>query len=228
VEAIIFDCDGVLVDSEAIYVDAELEFIARAGVRFERGAYIQTFMGLAPDEWRRLLSAEMRARTGRAPAAGFFTSLDASVMEAFEEGLTALPGARAAVAGVRALRCVASSTPLERLTWKLQRTGLLDLFTPHLFSSDMVPHGKPAPDLFLHAAATLGVDPRHCIVVEDSINGIRAARAAGMGAIGFAGGTHCLDGHAADLTASGADVVIDAFADLGAAIDMLTIDCVDG
>ena len=220
-EAIIFDCDGVLVDSEAIYVDAELEFIARAGVRFERGAYIRTFMGLAPDEWRRRLSAEMRARTGRSPAPGFFVSLDAFVMEAFEAGLAALPGARKAVANVRALRCVASSTPLERLTWKLQRTGLLDLFTPHLFSADMVSRGKPAPDLFVHAAATLGVEPRHCIVVEDSVNGIRAARAAGMGAIGFTAGTHCLDGHAADLVANGADVVIDAFADLDAAIDLV-------
>jgi HAD superfamily hydrolase (TIGR01509 family) len=228
VDAIIFDCDGVLVDSEAIYVDAELEFIARAGARFERGAYIQTFMGLAPDDWRRLLSAEMRARTGRAPAAGFFTALDAFVMEAFEAGLVALPGARQAVANVRALRCVASSTPLERLTWKLQRTGLLDLFTPHLFSADMVSRGKPAPDLFVHAAATLGVDPRNCVVVEDSVNGIRAARAAGMEAIGFTAGTHCLDGHAVDLKANGANVVIDTFADLGAAIDMLTIGCVDG
>jgi HAD superfamily hydrolase (TIGR01509 family) len=222
VEAVIFDCDGVLVDSEAIYIDAELEYLAGAGVRFERAGYVQAFMGLSPVEWRRRLSAEMLARTGRVPAAGFFTTLDAFVMEAFETRLTALPGAREAVAGLDMVRCVASSTPLERLTWKLRRTGLLDLFAPHLFSAEMVPRGKPAPDLFLHAATTLGVDPRRCVVVEDSVNGVRAARAAGMRAVGFTAGSHCLDGHDATLVAGGADVVIDAFADLRATLDRLS------
>lgn len=224
VEAIIFDCDGVLIDSEAIYIDAELEFLAGAGVRYERAAYVQTFMGLAPDEWRTRLGVEMRTRTGRPPAPGFFASLDAFVMRAFEARLTALPGAREVVAGLDVPRCVASSSPMESLTWKLRHTGLLDLFTPHLFSADMVTRGKPAPDLFLHAATTLGVDPQRCVVVEDSVNGVLAARAAGMGVIGLTAGAHCLDGHAAALTAKGADVVIEAFADLRAAVDRLAHD----
>jgi HAD superfamily hydrolase (TIGR01509 family) len=218
VELIIFDCDGVLIDSEAIYIDAEMRHLADAGVRFERAAYVRTYMGLAPDEWRARLATEMRARTGRPPAADFFGSLDSFVAQAITTRLRALPGARDAVGGLDLQRCVASSTPLERLRWKLQHTGLLDLFVPHLFSAEMVTRGKPAPDLFLHAAAMLGVAPRRCVVVEDSVNGVRAARAAGMGVIGLTAGAHCLDGHAATLRAEGADVVIDTFADLDAAV----------
>jgi HAD superfamily hydrolase (TIGR01509 family) len=222
VEAVIFDCDGVLVDSEVIYIDAELDHLAAVGVRFDRATYVRTFMGLSPDEWRARLSDELLARTGRAPDAGFFVTLDAVVTEAFRARLVAMPGAAQAVAALDMARGVASSTPLDRLTWKLRRTGLLDHFAPHVFSADMVPRGKPAPDLFLHAAAALGVDPLRCVVVEDSANGVRAARAAGMRVIGFTAGGHCLDGHAATLTSSGADVVIDAFADLRAAIDRLS------
>jgi HAD superfamily hydrolase (TIGR01509 family) len=222
VELIIFDCDGVLVDSEAVYVDAELQFLADAGVRFERTAYMRAFMGLAPDEWRKRLGAEMQARTGRPIAADFFGSLDAFVTRALATRLRALPGARDAIGGLDMLRCVASSTPLERLRWKLQHTGLLDLFAPHVFSAEMVPRGKPAPDLFLHAAASLGVDPRRCVVVEDSVNGVLAGRAAGMRVIGLTAGAHCLDGHAAALQAGGADVVIDTFADLRPALSGLS------
>jgi len=224
VDAVVFDCDGVLVDSEVVYIDAELEYLAGAGVRVERAAYVEEYLGLAPAEWRMRLSAEMLARTGHPPAAGFFAALDAFVLRAFEARLAPLPGARAAVAGLDLVRCVASSTPLERLTWKLRRTGLLDLFAPHVFSAEMVPRGKPAPDLFLHAAAALGIVPQRCAVVEDSVNGVRAARAAGMRVIGFTAGAHCLDGHDGTLMAAGAETVVDAFADLRAAIDGLPCD----
>jgi HAD superfamily hydrolase (TIGR01509 family) len=221
VDAIIFDCDGVLVDSETICVDAELRFLADAGVEFERAAYIQEFMGLTVDEWRTRLGPQIAVRTGRPVAADFFASLDAVVMRTMSMHLTALPGIREAVASLDLSQCVASSTALERLTWKLQHTGLLDLFAPHVFSAEMVANGKPAPDLFLHAAAMLGVDPSHCVVVEDSVNGVLAGRAAGMAVIGFTAGGHCLDGHGESLAENGADVVIDAFADLESAVGQL-------
>ena len=221
VDAIIFDCDGVLVDSEAICVDAELTFLADAGMQFERAAYMQEYMGLTVDEWRTRLGVQIRAHTGKAVATDFFASLDAFVMRMMSLHLTALPGIHEAVASLDLPRCVASSTTFERLMWKLRHTGLLDLFAPHVFSAEMVANGKPAPDLFLHAAATLGVDPLRCVVVEDSVNGVRAGRAAGMAVIGFTAGGHCLDGHAASLAANGADVVIDAFADLEGTVDRL-------
>jgi HAD superfamily hydrolase (TIGR01509 family) len=218
VEMVVFDCDGVLIDSETIYVDAELRFLARAGVRYDRATYIRTYMGLSPGEWRERLSVHVPERTGRPLPGDFFDALDAFVVEAFESALVAVPGVRGAVADLYAARCVASSTPLQRLSWKLEHTGLLDLFAPNIFSAEMVERGKPQPDLFLHAARTMGVDPGRCVVVEDSANGVRAGKAAGMAVIGFAGGGHCLDGHGAMLTASGADTVIDTFADLQAAL----------
>lgn len=218
---VIFDCDGVLVDSEAIYIDAELQFLAHAGVPADRDIYMRTFMGLSPDEWRERLSAHVLRQTGRPLSGDFFETLDAFVVEAFETALIALPGVRRAVVDLDASSCVASSTPLARLSWKLERTGLLDLFAPNIFSAEMVARGKPQPDLFLHAAATMGVDPLRCVVIEDSANGVRAGKAAGMAVIGFAGGGHCLDGHGAMLVTSGADTVIDAFADLPAALAAL-------
>jgi len=218
VEMVVFDCDGVLIDSEIIYVDAELRFLARAGVRYDRATYIRTYMGLSPGEWRERLSAHVPERTGRPLPPDFFDTLDAFVVEAFESALVAVPGVRGAVAALDAARCVASSTPLQRLAWKLEHTGLLDLFAPNIFSAEMVARGKPQPDLFLHAARAMGADPGRCVVVEDSANGVRAGKAAGMAVVGFAGGGHCLGGHAAMLTASGADAVIDTFADLHAAL----------
>ena len=215
---IVFDCDGVLIDREAIYVDAELRFLAEAGAVFDRQAYVRTFVGLSPADWRERLGAQVVQRTGRPLPADFFTALDAYVMEGFAVALAPMPGVRRALGELEAARCVASSTPLARLSWKLEHTGLADLFAPHVFSAEMVARGKPAPDLFLHAARTMGVDPQRCAVVEDSVNGIRAGRAAGMAVVGFAGGGHCLDGHAAALSGAGADVVIDTFADLDGAL----------
>lgn len=217
-DAIIFDCDGVLVDSEVICLDAELQFLADAGMPFERATYAEEFMGLTIPEWQSRVAVQIEERTGRRVAPEFFASLDAEVMRRMAAHLTALPGIRDAVAGLDLPRCVASSSSSERLVWKLQRTGLLELFVPHVFSAELVAIGKPAPDLFLHAAAALGVEPSRCVVVEDSVNGVLAGRAAGMAVIGFTAGGHCLDGHGALLAANGADVVISASAELHDAI----------
>lgn len=215
---IIFDCDGVLVNSEEIYIAAELEFLAEIGAVFERGAYMQSFMGLSPRMWREKLQPAVETNIGRALPADFFDRLHAFAVQRIEAGLAAMPGARETIDSITALRCVASSTPLERLRWKLQHTGLSDLFAPHIFSSDMVKNGKPAPDLFLHAAATMGVDPMDCLVVEDSANGVLAGKAAGMKVVGLTAGGHCLDGHADILSSSGADVIVESYAALPAAL----------
>ncbi len=210
---LIFDCDGVLVDSEAIAVDAEMAFLAAAGVHHERATYVRRFVGLAPGDWHRQLHDDHHDQLGAAPPPGFFADLDAHVRSAVEAGVTAIPGARAAAAAARR-RCVASSTPLPRLLWKLRHTGLADLFDGAVFSADAVEHGKPAPDLFLLAAERMGVRAATCTVVEDSVNGVRAGLAAGMRVIGFTGGGHCTDDHAATLVEVGAHAVIAGFADL--------------
>jgi HAD superfamily hydrolase (TIGR01509 family) len=218
---IVFDCDGVLINSEEIYVAAEMDFLSRIGAQFERETYMRSFMGLSPAEWREKLESAVKSETGRPLPAGFHDELGAFVLERLEADLAAMPGAFDAIGAIKSLRCVASSTPLSRLRWKLERAGLSDLFTPHIFSSDMVRKGKPAPDLFLHAAATMGIEPYECLVVEDSANGVLAGKAAGMQVIGFIGGKHCPLGHRSALLECGAGAIVEDFRDLNAAIDAL-------
>jgi beta-phosphoglucomutase-like phosphatase (HAD superfamily) len=115
-------------------------------------------------------------------------------------------------------RCVASSSSLQRIALALEVTGLSEFFGGHVFSSTMVARGKPAPDLFLHAANAMGFDPETCVVIEDSVNGIKAARSAGMRALGFLGGVHCPPAHGGELLAGGADLVCRDSAELATAL----------
>jgi HAD superfamily hydrolase (TIGR01509 family) len=221
-ELVIFDCDGVLIDSERIYIDSEIQFLSDAGFHFERRAYMEAFMGLSHNDWHAKLETTAQERNGQPLPEDFFESLHAFTMQRFETELEAIPGVRGAVSSLELTCCVASSTPLPNLHWKLEHTGIADLFSAGVFSSDMVAHGKPAPDLFLHAAASLGVEPDRCIVVEDSANGVLAGQAAGMKVIGFTGGGHCPPDHETILRNKGAEAVIDNFAKLASTIARVT------
>ncbi len=132
-----------------------------------------------------------------------------------------MKGARAAIESIEMPRCGASSSSPEGLQWKLKHTNLIDLFEPNLFSTQLVENGKPAPDLFLLAADRMGVPPSECVVIEDSSNGVRAGRSAGMKTIGFTAGSHCLDDHGDTLLADGADMIVDSYEMLPAAIGQL-------
>ena len=218
---VIFDCDGVLINSEEIYLTSEIEFLSKAGFQVERGAYMEAFMGLSPDAWRVKIGAAARERNGHPLPENFFESLHTFIMKRFESEIRSISGVRSVVSNLESLCCVASSTPLPELQWKLEHAGIADLFAPNIFSADMVDRGKPAPDLFLHAAATLAIEPRRCVVVEDSVNGVVAGKAAGMKVIGFTGGDHCPPDHETILMNNGAQVVIDDFAKLGSTISRL-------
>lgn len=211
---IIFDCDGVLVNSEEIYIAGELEFLAQVGAVFEQATYMRSFMGLSPAMWREKLRPAVERNIGTLLPADFFDRMQVSAASRIETDLAALPDAYRVIDALPAMRCVASSTPSARLRWKLRHTGLIDLFAPHVFSSDMVENGKPAPDLFLHAAATVGIDPADCFVVEDSANGVLAGKAAGMRVVGLTAGRHCLAGHGDILLECGADAIVESYAAL--------------
>jgi HAD superfamily hydrolase (TIGR01509 family) len=136
--------------------------------------------------------------------------------------LLAIPGIRAAVEALPVPYCVASSSDGERIAFMLRKTALWDLFDGRVFSTTMVRHGKPAPDLFLLAAATMGIPPAQCLVIEDSVSGIAAAKAAGMTAWGFTGGSHfSVVDRTQDLLAAGADGILSAIAELPASLARL-------
>jgi HAD superfamily hydrolase (TIGR01509 family) len=122
--------------------------------------------------------------------------------------LTEVPGATQAVAALKLPKAIASSGSLQGLERKLKQTRLWEHFVPHVYSADHVTHAKPAPDLFLHAAAALGVAPADCLVLEDSVNGVVAARAAGMTVWGFLGGGHAHDRLGARLIEAGAQRLV--------------------
>jgi HAD superfamily hydrolase (TIGR01509 family) len=184
IELVIFDCDGVLVDSEPIAVRIDVEMLAEVGVEMSEAEVIKLFLGRSPE----VLLAETEARLGGRAPEGWFERGQARLREAFEADLVPVPGIETALDAIDVATCVASSSGHELLRLKLELTGLYERFAGAIFSAADVANGKPAPDLFLHAARQIGVDPSSCVVVEDSPYGVQAARAAGMDALGYAGG----------------------------------------
>ncbi|TIS60234.1 HAD family hydrolase [Mesorhizobium sp.] len=185
-ELVIFDCDGVLVDSEALSVSALLGMIALAGGSVSEDAAYEHFLGKSMKSVREILGRDF----GLEITDAHLTTMRAELMRKFREELQPMPGIAQVLPRLRVPRCVASSGTLDRIRHALDVTGLLGLLEPHLFSAAMVERGKPAPDLFLHAASRMGAVPQNCLVVEDSPAGIEAARAAGMRVFAFTGGSH--------------------------------------
>jgi HAD superfamily hydrolase (TIGR01509 family) len=198
---VIFDCDGVLVDSELIGCRVEAEELTRLGLVVTSEEILARFTGATAAETFRTLEAEH----GRPLPAGFVPQIKQAVLAAFERELQPVAGIAAALDRIALPVCVASSSDPMRIEHSLKVAGLLERFAPHLFSAAAVERGKPAPDLFLHAAARMGVAPRDCVVVEDSSRGVQAGVAAGMRVLGFAGASHCGPEHGASLRAAGAD-----------------------
>lgn len=183
-ELVIFDCDGVLVDSEPISVRLDVEMLAELGLTMTAEEVIERFVGRSPEVIVQAVEAEL----GRPPPDGWFERGEEELRKRFEAELEPVPGIVEALGRITLPACVASSSPPERLRFKLELTGLYDRFAGHIFSASEVANGKPAPDLFLHAADRMGVEPAGCVVVEDSRYGVQAARAAGMDVLGYAGG----------------------------------------
>ncbi|MER8801738.1 HAD family hydrolase [Mesorhizobium sp. M0998] len=185
-ELVIFDCDGVLVDSEMLSVSALLEMIALAGGNVSEDIAYEHFLGKSMKSVREILASDF----GLDLTEQHLTEMRSELMRRFRDELKPMPGIAQVLPRLGVPCCVASSGTLERIRYALAVTGLLGLLEPHLFSAAMVARGKPAPDLFLHAADKMRAAPRNCLVVEDSPAGIEAARAAGMRVLAFTGGSH--------------------------------------
>jgi HAD superfamily hydrolase (TIGR01509 family) len=194
--AVIFDCDGVLVDSEILAIEVEIVMLAELGLAYEPAEYRRRFLGLHDHDFREALDIDHRAATGRPLPSEFLHRTHERRLAACKARLTEVAGAGAAIAALAKPKAVASSSPAAFLREKLALGGLLDAFDPHVYSADHVGRGKPHPDVFLHAARNLRADPAACIAIEDSVNGVLSAKAAGMEVWGFLGGGH-MDGDAA-------------------------------
>ncbi len=183
VDLVIFDCDGVLVDSERLAVRVEVRLLAELGWTLSESDVLDRFVGRSDS----YMLGEIEAEIGR-PAPEWQDRYEDSLNRAFRDDLVAVDGIGEALDHLTVPSCVASSGTHQKMQLTLGLTGLLDRFAGRIFSATEVAHGKPAPDLFLHAAQRCGVPPARCLVVEDSRSGVEAARAAGMRSLGYAGG----------------------------------------
>ena len=208
-ELIIFDCDGVLVDSEMISNRLLAEHLTRYGFEINAQQCRQRFIGYSMAK----VIAEVKAEGINLPDE-FETLLKQNDQKTFAAELKPIPGVAKTLAQLAHKKCVASSGSPDKIRTNLTLTGLIEFFEPHLFSAHMVKNSKPAPDLFLHAASCFDIDPKNCLVIEDTPIGVGAALAAGMAVLGFAGGSHCDAAHTAQLTSSGSRLVFDHMQEL--------------
>jgi HAD superfamily hydrolase (TIGR01509 family) len=183
VALVIFDCDGVLVDSERIAVRVEAALISELGWTISEDEVLERFVGRS-DAY---MLAELERAMGR-KLPEWRELYERRLYESFRRELVPVKGITAVLDELTIPACVASSGTHDKMQVTLGLTGLLSRFDRRIFSVTEVANGKPAPDLFLYAAQRMGVQPRNCVVVEDSKSGIDAARAAGMRSLGFAGG----------------------------------------
>lgn len=208
---LIFDCDGVLVDSEPLSIAVLIDMVAHQGVQITPEEAYQRFLGRSVASMTATLWDEYGIETD----IDFLEHMRSALFARFRNELKAIDGMGETLDRLDMPRCVASSSQPERIRYSLELTGLLGKLEPHIFSATMVKNGKPAPDLFLHAAHEMGVAPGNCIVIEDSPAGIIAAKAAGMRVFAFTGGTHArfpaFREHIASLKP---DLVFDAMPDL--------------
>jgi len=216
-DLVIFDCDGVLIDSEPLTIRLEIALLAEHGIAITADEINERYCGVS----MKAMLSDLEARHGRSLGDDFAARHAASLARLCEAELQVMPGIEAVLDGLSSRMCVASSSSPERLRHTLGLVDLYRRFDPHVFSATMVARGKPAPDLFLHAAAQMGADPAGCIVIEDSVPGVTAAVAAGMTAIGFVGGGHCGAGHADRLRSAGAAFVVETMTELLPALTAL-------
>jgi HAD superfamily hydrolase (TIGR01509 family) len=205
-DLVIFDCDGVLVDSERIAVEIDLVILERVGLTMTRQEVIERFVGRSPSVMYEVIEAQL----GSPPPPKLRAEFEQLYVDAYERDLVPVPGIVDALEELDRPMCVASSSTPEALRRKLTKTGLYDKFEGRIFSAVEVRNGKPAPDLFLYAADRMGVEPTRCVVIEDSLYGVMAGRAAGMRVLAFASeliDAVTLEGNATTLFTDMADLV---------------------
>jgi HAD superfamily hydrolase (TIGR01509 family) len=216
---LIFDCDGVLVDSEVMAHQVLLDVLAPLGFTMTLEQSYKVFAGRSLKDTLVVIEQEL----GRPLPADILEQSRDLLFARFRVGLKPVAGVADAIVALPYPRCVASSSSPDRLHLALDVTALAPLFGANVFSATQVVNGKPAPDLFLFAAKKMNAAPRDCLVIEDSVLGVAAGRAAGMRVIGFAGASHATDELAQRLSVAGAHRVIRAMTALPACVEALKV-----
>ena len=186
IDLVIFDCDGVLIDSEIISARMLVDELAGLGVRIDLDYVARHFLGRSYPT----VMKQIRVEFGLDLPPDFEDQYRARLMAAFADGLQIMPHVRDVLESIDMPWCVATSSSPMRARRSLELVGLDGVARDRLFTATMVERGKPAPDLFLLCAARAGADPGRCLVIEDSVNGVRAGRVAGMEVWRFVGGSH--------------------------------------
>jgi HAD superfamily hydrolase (TIGR01509 family) len=202
---VIFDCDGVLIDSETIAARIHAEALGALGHDYTTADVVRRFVGVSSRDMLRTIEEE----TGGPLPRDYGASTRRALWAAYDTELAAVPHVAEAIDALDRRVCVASSSSPDSLRLSLRLVGLYERFAPNIFSATQVARGKPAPDLFLFAAEQMRVAASNCVVVEDSIPGVKGAAAAGMTVLGFTGASHCGPGHAEALMREGATAVFD-------------------
>lgn len=205
-DLVVFDCDGVLVDSEALVVGVESEMLTEAGFAIGADEIAERFVGLSYTT----MMATIESEHGRPVPAQLNREIQQAALDMFPSHLRPVPGIEQLLGSLERERCVASSSDLDRINLSLSVCDLQQYFDPErIFSAQMVSNGKPAPDLFLLAAERIGAPTDGCLVIEDSPAGVTAACAAGMGVVGLVAGGHARPSLGDRLLAAGATEVFD-------------------
>ncbi|HEY0785302.1 MAG TPA: HAD family phosphatase [Acidobacteriaceae bacterium] len=213
-DAILFDCDGVLIDSEILVCRIAAEELTELGYPVTTEDVIRRFAGRPDSE----MKAEIEAEWGQPLPETYRERVNARTYQAYGSELRIMPGIAEALRELDLPVCVASSSFPEKLELGLRTVGLYDRFAPNVVSATLVPHGKPEPDVFLFAAGWMKTSPMRCLVVEDSVAGVHASKRAGMDVLGFAGGSHCDADHPQRLLDAGASTVFEDMRELPALI----------
>ncbi len=216
IELVIFDCDGVLMDSETVAAAAELEVYKEYGVEMDVAEFAARYAG----KDSALTVRDMEEELGHALPDDLIQKIRANVTAKCGLEAKMIEGADIMLDQLDQARCICSNGPQEKMRHMLDRVGLYDRFRPYVFSAKDFdpPKHKPMPDIFLHALEEFSVRPGQALVVEDSVHGIAGARAAGTRVVGFTGASHTFPGHADQLIDAGAETVINRLSDLPAVV----------
>ncbi|WP_429929661.1 HAD family hydrolase [Agrobacterium vitis] len=212
----LFDCDGVLVDSEIIAAKVESKLLTEAGYPISVEEMGERFSGMT---WKNILMT-IEKEVDIPLSASLIDKSEALLDQRLAREVKLVEGVTYALSRLQGPRCICSNSSSPRLDMMLTKVGLKEFFAPHVYSAKDLgaERVKPKPDIYLHGAAQFNVKPQNCVVVEDSVHGIHAARAAGMRVVGFTGASHTYPSHADRLTEAGAETVIARMMDLPAVI----------